>query len=68
MRPGIITRTWKVPRQDAERINELAESLRVHPSDLVTWMLRAGLDRVEDGRWRINAKPIVWRVAELEGD
>jgi len=29
---------------------------------LVTWMLRAGLDRVEDGRWRINAKPIVWRV------
>lgn len=53
----MITRTWQVPTELAERINRVAKSERLYPSDLVSYLIAVGLAKIEAGRLDIPTKP-----------
>lgn len=45
-----VTRTYRLQRNTAERLNELAATLNIFPSDLVDALLARALDEIDDGR------------------
>lgn len=53
----MINRTWQVPTELAERINAVANSEKLYPSDLVSYLITVGLVEVEAGRLDIPTKP-----------
>lgn len=64
---GRISRTYRLSRPLARRINARAKALHLWPSDLVRFLLADGLDRLEAGELTIPTQP-AWRHVIMEED
>ena len=53
----MINRTWSVTKELAARVNKMAETLGIYPSDLVRFLLTFGLDQVEAGLLEVPKVP-----------
>jgi hypothetical protein len=51
------SRTWRVGRALARRVNETAEAYGLYPSDLVRWALTVALDDLDAGEVDIPRRP-----------
>lgn len=63
---GTVTRTYRIHRETAERLNVLADDLLlVNRSELLDLLLIEALDRVQSGDWEILTQPARARLAGL---
>ena len=61
-----VTRTWNVDISQARQVAALADSLGVHHSALVRYLLRHALARIDTGELTLTTQPVKWDL--IEGD
>jgi hypothetical protein len=61
-----VTRTYRLQRNTAERLNELAATLNIFPSALVDALLARALDEIDDGRIIIHTRPARYELDRIE--
>lgn len=61
-----VTRTWNVDIGQARQVAELADSLGVHHSALVRYLLRHALAMVDTGALALTTRPVKWELPEKE--